>query len=202
MRIGIDFDNTIVDYEGAFHAAAMERGLVTADLPKTKNSVRDFLNSAGRKDDFTALQGYVYGTRMNLAKVYPGFREFVAIARASRHDVFIVSHKTRFPLLGPKYDMHEAARVFLAGHMPSADDAVPGQNIFFEETKEQKISRAATLDLDVFIDDLPEILMMPGLPERCRRILFAPQGSDARGKFEQCRRWDEITALLFGARDE
>lgn len=202
MRIGIDFDNTIVDYEGAFHAAAMERGLVTADLPKTKNSVRDFLNSAGRKDDFTALQGYVYGTRMNLAKVYPGFREFIAIARASRHDVFIVSHKTRFPLLGPKYDMHEAARVFLAGHMLSADDAVPGQNIFFEETKEEKISRAAALHLDVFIDDLPEILTMPGLPERCRRILFAPQGSDACGNFEQCRRWDEITALLFGARDE
>ena len=136
------------------------------------------------------------------AKVYPGFREFVATARASRHDVFIVSHKTRFPLLGPKYDMHEAARVFLAGHMLSADDAVPGQNIFFEETKEEKISRAAALDLDVFIDDLPEILTMPGLPERCRRILFAPQRSDARGKFEQCRRWDEITALLFGARDE
>ena len=131
MRIGIDFDNTIVDYEGAFHAAAMERGLVTADLPKTKNSVRDFLNSAGRKDDFTALQGYVYGTRMNLAKVYPGFREFVAIARASRNDVFIVSHKTRFPLLGPKYDMHEAARVFLAGHMLSADDAVPATKHFF-----------------------------------------------------------------------
>lgn len=202
MRIGIDFDNTIVDYEGAFHAAAMERGLVTADLPKTKNSVRDFLNGAGRKDDFTALQGYVYGTRMDLAKVYSGFREFVAIARASRHDVFIVSHKTRFPLLGPKYDMHEAARAFLAGHMLSADDAVPRQNIFFEETKEQKISRAAALHLDVFVDDLPEILMMPGLPDRCRRILFAPQSSDARGNFEQCRHWDDITALLFGARDE
>jgi hypothetical protein len=202
MRIGIDFDNTIVDYEGAFHAAAMERGLVTADLPKTKNSVRDFLNSAGRKDDFTALQGYVYGTRMNLAKVYPGFREFVAIASASRNDLFIVSHKTQFPLLGPKYDMHEAARVFLAGHRLSADDAVPGQNIFFEETKEQKIDRAAALHLDVFIDDLPEILTMPGLPDRCRRILFAPQGSDALGNFEQCRCWDEITDLLFGARDE
>ena len=202
MRIGIDFDNTIVDYEGAFHAAAMERGLVTAALPKTKNSVRDFLNGAGRKDDFTALQGYVYGTRMDLAKVYPGFREFVAIARASRHDVFIVSHKTRFPLLGPKYDMHEAARMFLAGHMISADNAVPRQNIFFEETKEQKISRAAALHLDVFVDDLPEILMMPGLPDRCRRILFAPQSSDARGNFEQCRHWDDITALLFGARDE
>jgi hypothetical protein len=202
MRIGIDFDNTIVNYEEAFHAAAMERGLVTADLPKTKNSVRDLLNSAGRKDDFTALQGYVYGTRMNLAKVYPGFRELVATASASRNELFIVSHKTRFPLLGPKYDMHEAARVFLAENRLSADNAVPGQNIFFEETKEQKIDRAAALHLDVFIDDLPEILMMPGLPDRCRRILFAPQGSDARGNFEQCRRWDEITELLFGARDE
>jgi hypothetical protein len=202
MRIGIDFDNTIVDYEGAFHSAAMERGLVTADLPKTKNSVRDFLNNAGHKDDFTALQGYVYGTRMDLARVHPGFREFVAAARASRHDVFVVSHKTRFPLLGPKYDMHEAARTFLAKQMLSADDAVPRQNIFFEETKEQKISRAAALHLDVFIDDLPEILMMPGLPDQCRRILFAPQGSDARGNFKQCRRWDEITALLFGARNE
>lgn len=202
MRIGIDFDNTIVDYEGAFHSAAMERGLVTADLPKTKNSIRDFLNSAGRKDDFTALQGYVYGTRMDLARVYPGFREFVATARALRHDVFIVSHKTRFPLLGPKYDMHEAARAFLAEHMLSVDGAVPSQHIFFEETKEQKVSRALALHLDVFIDDLPEILMMPELPERCRRILFAPQGSDARGNFEQCRHWDEIAALLFGARDE
>jgi hypothetical protein len=202
MRIGVDFDNTIVDYEGAFHSAALERGLVKADLPNTKNSVRDFLNGSGRKDDFTALQGYVYGTRMDLAGVYPGFREFVAVARGSRHDVFIVSHKTRFPLLGPKYDLHEAARVFLARHMLSADDAIPQNNIFFEETKEQKINRAATLRLDVFIDDLPEILSMPGLPERCRRILFAPQGSGASGSFEQCRRWDDITGLLFGARDD
>ncbi len=86
--------------------------------------------------------------------------------------------------------------------MLSADDAVPRRNIYFEETKEEKISRAVALRLDVFIDDLPEILMMPGLPDRCRRILFAPQGSAARGNFEQCRRWDEITGLLFGARDE
>ena len=202
MRIGIDFDNTIVDYEGAFHSAAMERGLVTADLPPSKNSVRDFLNNAGRKDDFTALQGYVYGARMDLARLYPGFREFVAIARASGHDVFIVSHKTRFPLLGPRYDMHESAHAYLTRHMLSADDAVPRQNIYFEETKEQKIGRAVALGLDVFIDDLPEILVMPGLPERCRRILFAPQGSDSRGNFEQCGRWDEIAGLLFGARDE
>jgi hypothetical protein len=199
MRIGIDFDNTIADYEGVFHAAALERGLIDADLPKDKNAVRDFLNGSGRQDDFTALQGYVYGLRMDLARPYPGFRDFVAVARAMNQDVFIVSHKTRFPLLGPKHDMHKAALGFLQDHGISGNDAVLPEQMYFEETKEQKIDRAAALDLDVFIDDLPEILTMPGLPERCRRILFAPDGSQTETRFEVCCSWPEITALLFGA---
>jgi hypothetical protein len=199
MRIGIDFDNTIADYEGVFHAAALEHGLIKADLPKDKNAVRDFLNGAGRKDDFTALQGYVYGLRMDLARPYPGFRDFVTAARVMKQEVFIVSHKTRFPLLGPKHDMHEAALAFLKTHGISGADAISPENIFFEETKEQKIERAAALNLDIFIDDLPEILAIPGLPERCRRILFAPGGSQTEAPFEVCGSWPEITALLFGA---
>jgi len=201
MRIGVDFDNTIVDYGGAFHAAAIERGLIGAELPKGKNSVRDFLNASGRKDDFTALQGYVYGARMNLARPYPGFHEFVAAARKAQHRIFIVSHKTRLPLLGPEYDMHAAAREFLAERNLLSDDAVSPQHVFFEESKEDKISRAAALHLDVFIDDLPEILMMPGLPKNCRRILFAPEGLNASSGLEQCRSWAEITGLLFGAHE-
>jgi hypothetical protein len=199
MRIGVDFDNTIADYEGVFHTAAMERGLIGADLAKGKNAVRDFLNNSGRKDDFTALQGYVYGSRMDLARPYDGFREFIAAARAAGHALFIVSHKTRFPLLGPKYDMHEAARAFLRDCKLAGDAAVPHEQIYFEETKEQKIGRAAALEVDAFIDDLPEILAMPGLDERCRRILFAPNGAAGETRFEVCRSWDEITALLLGA---
>ncbi|HEY1414093.1 MAG TPA: hypothetical protein VGF36_18245, partial [Rhodopila sp.] len=73
MRIGIDFDNTIACYDGVFHQAALERGLIPPDLAHDKNSVRDHLNGSGRKNDFTELQGYVYGTRMELVSPYPGF---------------------------------------------------------------------------------------------------------------------------------
>lgn len=202
MRIGVDFDNTIADYDGVFHAAAIERGLIEIDLPRDKNAVRDFLNNSGRKDDFTALQGYVYGARMGLARPYRGFSDFIKAARVGRHDVFVVSHKTRLPLLGPQYDMHNAARAFLRDHKLAGEAAIPEQRIFFEETKEQKISRAATLDLDVFVDDLPEILLMPGLPGRCRRILFAPDDSTADDRFEICRSWKDIAVLLFGTPHE
>lgn len=200
MRIGIDFDNTIADYEGVFHAAAMERGLIEASLPKSKNAVRDFLNGAGRKDDFTALQGYVYGARMDLARPYPGFGDFIATARVGGHQLYIVSHKTRRPLLGPAYDMHEAARGFLRDHGFSGDTAIPAEHIFFEERKEEKIGRAAALAVDVFVDDLPEILTMPGLPAGCRRILFAPDGTGPETSLETCRSWSDIAALLLRAR--
>ena len=75
MRIGIDFDNTTACYDGVFHAAALERGLIPANLGSDKNAVRDYLNGHGRADDFTELQGYVYGARMDLASPYPGFGE-------------------------------------------------------------------------------------------------------------------------------
>src|ERR1700742_4998758 len=113
MRIGIDFDNTIACYDGVFHAAALERCLIPPDLGRDKNSVRDHLNGSGRKDDFTELQGYVYGDRMYLVSPYPGFGAFVAASRKAGHDLFVVSHKTKHPILGPQHDMHAAARGFL-----------------------------------------------------------------------------------------
>jgi hypothetical protein len=177
MRIGIDFDNTIACYDGVFHMAALERGLIPATLGRDKNSVRDHLNDAGRNDDFTELQGYVYGSRMELVSPYPGFADFVATARDANHELFIVSHKTKHPILGPKLDMHAAARGFLAarGLVGDGTSQISPANVYFELTKEEKVARATTLRCEMFIDDLPEILAMSGFPLGMRRILFDPE---------------------------
>ncbi|MFY9655536.1 MAG: hypothetical protein WAK01_02960 [Methylocystis sp.] len=175
MRIGVDFDNTLVCYDGVFHRAALERGLIPPDLPSGKNDVRDYLNASGRGAEFTELQGYVYGARMDLASLYPGVVDFLAAARAGGHALFIVSHKTPRPMRGEPYDLHASARGFLeAQGVVGANAAVPPDSLFFEETKELKIARIAALDLDVFIDDLPEILVMPGFPARTAPLLFDP----------------------------
>lgn len=198
MRIGIDFDNTIACYDGVFHAAALERGLIPTDLARGKTSVRDHLNSRGRKDDFTELQGYVYGARMSLVSPYPGFAQFIAAARDAGHDLFIVSHKTKHPILGPPYDLHAAARGFLIDHGligPGADRIAPDQ-VYFELTKEQKVARADALACELFIDDLPEILSMSGFPDGMRKILFDPECrfDDTALQFERRASWAEIAA--------
>lgn len=195
MRIGIDFDNTIVNYDGVFHAAAFERGLIPPDLPTGKNAVRDHLNGSGRKDDFTELQGYVYGARMQLASLYPSFVDFVRTARTAGHKLFVISHKTRHPILGPKYDMHAAARAFLVDNGLIGPETIPDDHVFFELTKEEKAARAVALDVDVFVDDLPEILALPGL-SRMRRVLFDANGMAPGGNYDIGHSWAEIAEML------
>jgi hypothetical protein len=198
MRIGIDFDNTIACYDGVFHAAALERGLIPAELPRDKNSIRDHLNGTGRHDDFTELQGYVYGARMNLVALYPGFAEFVAAARRNDHELSIISHKTRHPMLGPQHDLHAAAKEFLAarGLVGNGASQIGPSRVFFELTQQDKVARAAALACEVFIDDLPEILAMPGFPDDMCRILFDPENRFENSGYQRRSSWAGITADL------
>ena len=199
LRIGIDFDNTIACYDGVFRRAAIERGLVPADIGSSKNAVRDFLNGSGRKDGFTELQGYVYGARMDLAAPYPGVDRFIAQARRAGHALYVVSHKTRRPILGERHDLHAAARGFLADRRLVGEEMIAPGNVFFELSKEEKVARAAALGVDVFIDDLPEILAMPGFPAEARRVLFDPDDNHASQSFERHASWASIAASISGS---
>lgn len=194
MLIGIDFDNTIACYDGVFHAAAVERGLIPPDIATDKTSVRNHLRSIGREPDWTELQGYVYGARMDLVSPYPGVADFVEAARAAGHAVVIVSHKTKQPFLGPPYDLHAAARGFLAARGFEVE-------AHFELTLPEKIARIAALSCDVFIDDLPELLAEPSFPEATRKILFDPDGHAPDGtwkdhRFERHGDWRGIARAL------
>jgi hypothetical protein len=138
---------------------------------------------------------------MDLVSPYPGIVDFVDAARTAGHDLFIVSHKTKTPILGPAYDMHEAARGFLGAQAILGEARIPAGNIFFELTKEEKIARAAALGCTVFIDDLPEILAMSGFPEETRRVLFDPDMNPKHSDlpYERHSNWAGIRqAILSG----
>ncbi|HEY3696500.1 hypothetical protein [Phenylobacterium sp.] len=198
MRIGLDFDNTIACYDGVFHAAAVERGMIPAEGVATdKASVRDYLRSLGRDADFTELQGYVYGPGMKHVGLFDGVERALSELCAAGHDLFIISHKTRVPFAGPPYDLHRHAHAFLAARR-WADSCFGNSRVFFEPTKEEKVARVRALACEVFIDDLPEILALEGYPPGLRKILFDPEGRYV-GPLESCRDWRTIAATLLGA---
>jgi hypothetical protein len=203
VHIGIDFDNTIVCYDGVFHAAALERGLITREVATDKTAVRDCLRAAGREDDWTELQGYVYGMRMALASLYPGVVAFIRAARAAGAQVSIVSHKTRWPYRGAQCDLHAAAHRFLDDHgfFDPARVGLVAQSTFFEVTKEEKLARIGRVGCTHFVDDLPEFLVEPGFPKRTQRILFDPGNRypNEDKRFLRARSWQDIGARLLDA---
>ncbi|MGC3996955.1 MAG: hypothetical protein QM767_05265 [Anaeromyxobacter sp.] len=116
LRLGVDFDNTLICYDGVFHRIAVERGLVPAAVPASKEAVRDHLRTAGREDDWTELQGLVYGARIGEARPFEDALRILAGLVRDGVPVRIISHKTRWPFRGPRADLHAAALGWLQAH--------------------------------------------------------------------------------------
>lgn len=210
MRIGIDFDNTIACYDGVFRAAAVETGLIGPDaaVAADRASLRDHLRSLGLDEAFTSLQGHVYGTRMDLAGLFPGLADVLARARAAGHELHVVSHRTPRPYAGPPHDLHAAAHRFLAAHgLVGASAPFSPDSIHFEAGAAAKIARIRSLRCDVFIDDLPEILAAEAFPPATRAILLDPAGHHPDGRwrgqtFETYRSWTAIGDAVLGPRTD
>jgi FMN phosphatase YigB (HAD superfamily) len=195
MLVGLDFDNTIVCYDGLFHRLAVERGLIPASLPATKQSVRDHLRAAGREDDWTELQGIAYGPRITDAVPFPGVTDCLRTLRKAGVGVAVVSHKTRHPYRGVRHDLHAAAHGFLRAHgFYKADvTGLSPDRVFLELTLSAKLARVAALGCDAFVDDLPELLSEPAFPAGVRKILFDPAGAHRdEGADARVRSWAEV----------
>jgi len=176
MRIGLDFDNTIVSYDALFHKVAAEQKVIPDTLSVNKVAVRDYLRKEGKEDIWTEMQGYVYGERMQEASPFEGVIRFISEAKKQGHELRIISHKTRYPFMGPKYDLHTSAILWIESHLLDEGGPLIGKDeYFFEQTKDEKIARISSCGCEIYIDDLPEILLHKHFPVTTVRYLFDPE---------------------------
>ncbi len=189
MRIGIDLDNTLADYRRPLERLCHLHGVVAVQADP-KLALRDELRARGEEHEWTRLQGELYGPLMREAELFAGAAETIRHWKTAGCEVCVVSHRTKHPFVGEKHDLHAFARQWI-GEQP-LDVAY----LFFEETKEAKLARITSLRCDVFIDDLPEILLHPRFPGGARKILFDPGLShSARPDLPSARSWAEVAAL-------
>lgn len=176
MRIGFDFDNTIVNYDTIFYTVAQERGLIPKQMPINKLAIRDHLRSINQESIWTEMQGYVYGARMHEAQSYPDAITVMKRLKDAGYTLMIISHKTKYPYLGYAYDLHDVAHRWIKKHLcVNEERLILEENVFFELTKDEKLARIKTLGCDIFMDDLPEILLASQFPQKTIRYLFDPE---------------------------
>lgn len=160
--IGLDFDNTLIDYDLLFYKTAVELNIVPENTTKTKLGVREYLLSIGKEKIFTALQGEVYGNKIKLAQKSSGVISTLIYLRSIGYSFKIISHKTRFPLIGPRYDLHKSAINWLKNNNFMSKNGLDMklEDVHFEPSIEKKIRKIHNIKCKYYIDDLKEILQM------------------------------------------
>ncbi|MFH0899647.1 MAG: hypothetical protein V2A73_03335 [Pseudomonadota bacterium] len=198
-RIGIDLDNTIACFDELFVRAARDEKLVPDWIQPNKTTIRDYLRSQGKEHDWTRLQGIVYGERMPEASPFPGVHGFLARSMELGAQVYIVSHRTRHPEAGQRWDLHRSALEWLKSNqlIESATSPVREPDVFLEVSRSDKLARIATLECTHFVDDLVEVLGDPRMPASTRGILFDPHGSHLHRGGPRIRCWDELDQMLW-----
>jgi hypothetical protein len=200
MLIGLDFDNTIACYDLAIATLSDSIAGLPADTPRTKLGLRDHLRAVGRESDWTAFQGTLYGPGMCHAKPFDGAIATMRQLSREGHHLVIVSHRSLRPYAGPPYDLHAAARSWVAERLQGLglfQESGAASPVNFLETRDAKIAMISKLKFDVFVDDLPEVLDAPDFPADTKGILFDPEGElpQRKGRFH-LRDWGHLPALL------
>ena len=196
IKLGLDFDNTLIVYDSVFKKVALEKNLIPNDFPESKNLIRNHLRKRNKEKSFTIIQGEVYGSRISEAAQANEMFEALKNIQDLEIELFIVSHKTKTPYEGPKYDLHSAALSWLEKNLffETSGINLPRENVYFELTKENKIKKIEALGCTHFIDDLPEILQM--INPNIKRVLYDPLENYSKTDFINMRNWSDLNKFI------
>ena len=185
--LGLDFDNTLVNYDDLFYNIAREKKLIDKKTPRDKIVIRDILRAYSLEEEFTKIQGEVYGRRVEEARPTNDMLRNLVSLKERGLKLTIISHKTRYPYKGPKYDLHKSALRWMEKNnffdVNGLD--IQEKDVHFEETKEQKVGKIIELGCTYFVDDLEEIIRM--IPRNIKTYLY-----NEKGVYKNSKNWNNI----------
>ena len=197
MVIGFDFDNTIIDYSNSFKILAKKKKYNKINSNLDKNSLKDFLIKNKKQNEWTIIQGEVYGKYITRAELYKGFIKLFRYLLKKNIKIFIVSHKTKYPYLGKKINLRKEAKKWIQKNIIYKNKIFnfSMKNVYFENSIEKKINRIVKLKCNIFIDDLPQILNL--LPKNIIKFLFNPNAKKKiKENYKTIESWAKFYDLI------
>ena len=192
IKIGIDFDNTIVNYDNSFYQEGIKRKIFNINTPKknSKNRLKKKLISINKEHEWTKIQGLVYGKNFDKAKPYKGSVKFINnFCKKKKFQLFIITNKTLYPIIGEKINLHNKSKkwIFKNNIFKGKNKKWIKKHVFFLKSKNEKIKKIIKLKCNYFIDDLTEILNL--LPKKIKPIHFDPY---KKNKKSNIKSWQDL----------
>ena len=177
MKIGIDFDNTISNYDKCFLFLSKKYlNFKKKKIKENKNlNKKSILKLKNGNHLWMKIQGKAYGKYIDKALIMNDFLKFLLISKNRKNEIVIVSHKTKFGHLDKeKIPLREGAIEWMKKNkiLNSSFSNIKKKSIYFADTREHNIEIISKLKCDYFIDDLFEVLNDTKFPVKTKRILF------------------------------
>ena len=187
--IGIDFDNTIISYVNVFKKL-LRKNKIQFGKKLNKEIFKKKIIKKYNEKFYTKIQSEIYGENIFYARKFANLNQSLNNLKKKNH-IILISHKTKYPILGKKVDLRKKALLWLnKNNLYGPKKIFNKKNVFFEETIEKKIKRIRRLKCDYFIDDLSIIL--DRLPNSIYKIKF---GSKSK-KYKFFLSWEKIDKII------
>lgn len=169
--IGLDLDNTVIDYTPAYRATAARMGLPPEFADR--ESIRPLLRRSEDDDlEWQRFQALLYTDGLAFAEPAAGLSDFLDLCAEIPVRVFIVSHKTATtPVQFGGRDLRGPAKAWLVDQ-GIAPNHINLDDIYFCSTRAEKVQKIASLGCQAFVDDLIEVLEHPDLPMDLMRFHY------------------------------
>jgi hypothetical protein len=195
--IGIDLDNTIINFDQLIFSVSRDLGYIDKTIPQNKKYIRDKIRDLDNGDTkWQEVQSIVYGVRIKEAKIFTGVKNFLRFTKSQNIPTYIVSHKKLFTSYsGNRIKLRDAAFEFLNQNsiIYNQIGLVSVDHIYFEDSRENKIKRIIKLKCNYFIDDLSETFYHVMFPKKVNKLLFDPHHSyPMLPGIIICHSWKEI----------
>ena len=202
MLIGLDFDNTIANYDSLFIEIGFQYGLVKEDWQGNKQDLKDlvFLLPDGH-ETWMRIQGRVYGEFMHKAELMPGVANFLLHCKSRDIPVCIISHKTEYGHFDTKkISLRKEALKWMEKKNLFKDSytTLSAETVFFEDTREKKVRKIFEIGCTHFIDDLEEVFKEPSFPKNTDKLLFSTNKQEKANGFNTFDNWTDINKFLLG----
>ena len=175
--IGVDLDNTIIEYNDTIYKTAIGLGLIPSNIEKSKNIIRDHIrNLPNGEIEWQKIQAIVYGPRIVDAKLIDEVKTFFWLCKKNKILVYIISHKTQYSnLYKSGTNLRESALMWMdKNDLFNSKYGLTRDMVYFESTKDEKINRIISLGCTHFIDDMEEVFSSAAFPRNVEKILYNP----------------------------
>lgn len=202
--VGVDFDNTLVDYTQVINEMASQLDFVSYTCTKTKSQIRDLIRLLPDGEvKWQRLQAELYGTEISRAVPSSGVRAFLIDCKNMGAKTYIVSHKTRFASQdNSNVDLRGAALTWLKKNhfFVEEETGINDSMVFFEDSRLEKLRRIRSLEITHFIDDLIETFSDSAFPTGVKKILYEPEQTNSEAPdMTVVRSWDSVRSLVLHA---